>query len=276
MLGHTVRGFFISTDNGDNWTALSSLPVKYIATLTLYGSSLFAIDVDSGAIYFSFDYGKSWSRTDVGDSNVALRVAVKNSSWFVGVRDGGVFRSMDSGKSWVEVNKGLPKSTVAAFAVNGTNVFAGTGDGVFLSSDNGESWKSVNEGLLNEDIRSLAISDAFVFAGTLFGGVWRRPLSEMITSVEEIGIPQRFSLAQNYPNPFDTKTSISFSIPTQSYVVVKVFDVLGNEIVTLASEEFSPGVYVKEWDAAGFPGGVYFYRLQAGEFVATKSLVLIK
>ena len=117
----------------------------------------------------------------------------------------------------------------------------------------------------------------YLFAGTSPGGIWRRPLSE-ITSVERLptNLPTHFSLDQNYPNPFNPATTISFSLPSKSFVSLKVFDVLGREVSTLVSEELSVGTYSWSWNAEGLASGIYFYRLQAGTFSETKKLVLIK
>jgi hypothetical protein len=86
----------------------------------------------------------------------------------------------------------------------------------------------------------------------------------------------RFDLNQNYPNPFNPSTSISFSLPTQSFVSLRVFDVIGREVATIVSEEMPSGSYIRQWNAVGFPSGVYFYRLQAGSFAESKKFVLVK
>ncbi|MGE5797096.1 MAG: T9SS type A sorting domain-containing protein [Ignavibacteria bacterium] len=91
-----------------------------------------------------------------------------------------------------------------------------------------------------------------------------------------LNMPVKFSLGQNYPNPFNSVTTISFSIPSKSYVMLKIFDVLGKEISILISKEMNPGVYTQQWDAAGFPSGVYFYSLEAGSFSETKKLILLR
>ncbi|MGC8654760.1 MAG: T9SS type A sorting domain-containing protein, partial [Candidatus Kryptoniota bacterium] len=146
------------------------------------------------------------------------------------------------------------------------------------STNNGTSWTAVNNGLTNTNVFALAISGTNIFAGTYGSGVWRRPLSEMISSIKRIndGLPAHFSLNQNYPNPFNPATNISFSIPSKSFVSLKVFDALGREVATLLSEELPPGMYSQQWNAQGFPSGVYFYRLQAGSFTDTKKLILLK
>jgi len=94
---------------------------------------------------------------------------------------------------------------------------------------------------------------------------------------EETGsLPNAFVLEQNYPNPFNPTTTISFSLPTRSSVSLKVFDMLGREVSTIVSEEMSAGSYARQWNASAFASGIYFYRLQAGSFVQTRKLVLVK
>lgn len=89
-------------------------------------------------------------------------------------------------------------------------------------------------------------------------------------------LPKSFSLFQNYPNPFNPATTISFSLPSRSLVSLKVFDVLGREVSILVADKFPAGTYTHQWNAAGLPSGVYFYRLQAGDFIETKRLVLLR
>jgi len=88
--------------------------------------------------------------------------------------------------------------------------------------------------------------------------------------------PKKYKLMQNYPNPFNPTTTIKYQIPEMSFVTIKVYDVLGNEIVTLVNEEKSAGSYEIEFDATGLPSGIYFYQLKAGSFIQTKKMILIK
>jgi hypothetical protein len=192
---------------------------------------------------------------------------------------GGVYLSTDNGTSWTEASTGLNAYCPCAFAVSGANLFAGTlGDGVFLSTNNGTSWTEVNTGLTSIYVNALAVSGTNLFAGTGGGGVWRRPLSEMVTSVEGFStdLPKGFSLDQNYPNPFNPTTKIRFSVGTYGYTSLRVFDLLGREVSTLVNEEMNPGTYSVTWDATGMPSGVYFYRLSAGAVNETKKLLLLR
>ncbi len=89
-------------------------------------------------------------------------------------------------------------------------------------------------------------------------------------------IPSSIILYQNYPNPFNPITTIKYEVPELSSITLKVYDVLGNEIAILVNEEKPAGNYEIQFDATAFPSGVYFYKLQAGSFVETKKMVLMK
>jgi hypothetical protein len=89
-------------------------------------------------------------------------------------------------------------------------------------------------------------------------------------------IPTQYLLLQNYPNPFNPTTTISFALPSESFVSLKVFDLLGRERATLANEKFSAGYHALRWNAEGLPSGIYFYRLHAGGFTMTRRLLLLR
>ena len=97
-----------------------------------------------------------------------------------------------------------------------------------------------------------------------------------VNDSEENLIVEKYILRQNYPNPFNPSTKIKYSIPQLSDVVIKVFDILGNEIETLVNEEKRAGTYEITWYAENIPSGVYFYQLKAGSFVETKKITLMK
>jgi len=97
------------------------------------------------------------------------------------------------------------------------------------------------------------------------------------TSVDDgINAINTYSLSQNYPNPFNPSTKIKYSIPETGYVKLKVFDILGNEVATLVNEEKAPGNYTAVLNASSFASGVYIYRLQAGSFMKTRKMILVK
>ena len=97
------------------------------------------------------------------------------------------------------------------------------------------------------------------------------------TDVEiEKGLPTVYQLSQNFPNPFNPSTEIKFSLPEQAAVTLVIYDAIGNEISTLINEELSAGNYNVDWNASDYASGIYLYRLNAGDFVATKKMILLK
>jgi hypothetical protein len=97
------------------------------------------------------------------------------------------------------------------------------------------------------------------------------------SAVEQIsGLPANFNLSQNYPNPFNPSTTIEFSIPEESFVELKVFDVLGNEVALLANDSYPAGTYRTDFSNTNLTSGTYFYRLEAGNFVKIKKMLLLR
>ncbi len=89
-------------------------------------------------------------------------------------------------------------------------------------------------------------------------------------------ILNKYALYQNYPNPFNPTTKIRYQLPKESKVVIKIYDILGAEVITLLNEKKEPGVYEVELNAQSLSSGAYIYRMTAGEFVETKKMVLMK
>lgn len=109
-------------------------------------------------------------------------------------------------------------------------------------------------------------------------GFWSVYQSDILTSVEENEnpIPTVFKLEQNYPNPFNPSTKIKFSVSERSNVLIKIYDILGSELVTLVNEEMDAGWYEKDFNASGLSSGVYLFRMEAGNYVNTKKMMLLR
>jgi hypothetical protein len=99
-----------------------------------------------------------------------------------------------------------------------------------------------------------------------------------VTNVNtETGLPFSYSVSQNYPNPFNPSTKINYTLPVEGNVILKIYNVLGEEVLTLINNELmSAGEHTINFNASGLPSGVYLYRLQAGDFVQVKKMMLIK
>jgi hypothetical protein len=141
----------------------------------------------------------------------------------------------------------------------------------------GAGWTATSAGLTNRSVYSLVASSTYLFAGTAYGGVWKRPLSEMV-SVKEVssGPPAAYALAQNYPNPFNPGTTIKYELPKASTAYLCVYDMLGREVSVLVDERKEAGIHEARFDGSNLASGVYLYRLTAGNFVQTRKLLLVR
>ncbi|MFZ0455236.1 MAG: T9SS type A sorting domain-containing protein [Ignavibacteriaceae bacterium] len=286
--GGSVFLVFRSTDDGITWNhGDTSFSSGSVMALTSENGKLFAAAMEGGA-YRSIDNGINWSKIySPSQFDYPYALAYVSPYLLLGAGTQGLLRSNDDGNTWTGGSNGLPADCdIYDFVVTGSNVFAGTNGGVFLSTDFGLHWSNVTSKELNSGIRSLAIVGSDLVAGTGGAGViWKRPLSEMIafSNVSERIPAFNFELEQNYPNPFNPTTTIKYSIIKESFVTIKVYDILGKEITTLVNEKKPLGKYSVNFNASNLPSGVYLYRMkaipegrQAGRFVSTKKFVLLK
>jgi hypothetical protein len=100
---------------------------------------------------------------------------------------------------------------------------------------------------------------------------------QVATAVEENwSVAMTYELSQNYPNPFNPSTTIQFTIPTQNVVTLKIFNILGQEVMTILNEKMDAGKHIVKFDASKLTSGVYLYQVSAGKFVETKKMILLK
>jgi hypothetical protein len=212
---------------------------------------------------------------DAGGHQLADSNDIWGSQWIFASRGSKTYNgsgqlTIDSTIEWTGSQSILTQLLVNTYDANGNLVSSSqqgwNGSGLGPLDNNVDISDGPNNGLMSNYygynvILSYTIADIF-----------------QITSVpaSQSNIPQAFSLSQNYPNPFNPTTTISFSIPSQSYVSLKVFDIAGREVATIVSGVIPAGTYARQWDATKMSSGVYFYRLQAGNLTETKKLVLLK
>ena len=114
------------------------------------------------------------------------------------------------------------------------------------------------------------------------GGPGGTGMSGVIIVEDPVSVPEKelfvneFRIEQNYPNPFNPSTKISFNVPQESFVKVKVYDIIGNEITTLVNEVKSAGYYEVEFVAENLSSGIYIYQLRANDFIQTKKMILLR
>ena len=271
-------GISLSTDRGTSWTSKGLSNVFMIAAAE---KAVYAVYL-GGPLVRSVDSGSTWQAVSVPVVYFNT-IAAKDSEVYAGTNAHGILRSMDYGINWEPVNSGLPsdsEETVNCFAFHGSDVFAGTNSGVYVLSRNGNHWTAVGgeSGVLTGVVNALAVDDSSLYSA-VSGLVWRFPLSQVITAIEKPPLndfPSAFRLSQNYPNPFNPTTTIEYTIPEKSFVNITVFNELGQIVTVLINREESPGNYTIEFNAKNLSSGIYFYRMQAGNFVKVKKLILLK
>lgn len=122
----------------------------------------------------------------------------------------------------------------------------------------------------------LDLSQPYTDQPVQVSSLYQIKFSDSNTSVEESNLPQEFKLHGNYPNPFNPTTNISFELAQSQQVQLQVFNVMGNEVYQSATQVYSPGAHQLRFDASNLPGGVYLYRLQAGNQILSSKMTLVK
>jgi len=283
--GHSVQqtmdGGYIITGIKDSYDGIN-------------GSNLWLLKTDS--------FGDSlWTKT-YGGSNTDAGGSVQQTT------DGGYIlagftKSFGAGNEDVWLIKIEPEPPVANISVtspnggevwvmNETKDITWTSENIDdvkleLSIDNGMSWTAIVDSTPNIGtyswvvsasapsteclIRIYDLSDSLVYdeSDSIF-------TIEYTNDVKENDLISEYILLQNFPNPFNPRTSIQYAISSRQFVSLKVFDALGNEIETLVNEEKPAGIYEVTWYVEQLPSGVYFYQLKAGEYVSMKKMILIK
>lgn len=269
-------GVFRSSTAGVEWIpANAGLSNPLITSLATNGSDLYSGADYPATIFRSTDHGDTWNEVVVLDAWYVSALLMEGMSLFVGT-DRGIFRSTDGFATWTQVYTG---SNISCFEIQEGTIVAGTESGVIRSSDAGETWTVLNLGLPDLPVTTLRFHNDFLFAGTEAGGVWKRPVEEIVTEVRnppDKMTPQAFSLDQNYPNPFNPSTMITFSLRERALVTLTIYDILGKRIDVPLSGEFPPGLHSVPWDASAYPGGIYFYKLESNGSAAIRKMILIK
>jgi hypothetical protein len=252
-------------------------------------------------IYKTINSGAHWEVTN--DSIWLMVLKGFDQDIFIGEAAGNppfgtIHRTIDGGQTWESQQWNFLDWALDIEFIPGnpSNVWCGSSSLAF-SSDTGRTWVEEFH-LENNAIYDMVFTDensGWIYAGG--GGILTHMYRTTngghggIVSVDENAIdykPDGFILEQNYPNPFNPITKIKFTIPTPltppfakggktgGFITIKVYDVLGNEVVILVNEEKPAGEYEVEFDGTGLTSGIYFYQLKAGSYFRSMKMVLLK
>jgi len=240
IMGTSLAGVIVSSNNGESFSNLGTFPSIFIKTV---------FQAPDNSIYVSDAYGLNRS-TDNGQTffptavvpfaSVRDAAANSNSDIYLAMDDRNVYRSTNSGSSWININNGLPGSTyVYSFAERFDTMFGGTN----------------NHGV-------------YYYSSTVTG------ISGSNSS------PGNYYLSQNYPNPFNPVTHLEYGISSSAggleFVTLTVYDTQGKVVDVLVNENKSPGYYSVKFDGTKISSGIYFYKIEAGDFTETKRMILLK
>lgn len=287
--GSALRDITIDDQSGKlYWTATNLQEGSAIFRANLDGTSLdtlirwaasgaeaprgIALDSAGGTMYWvDFNLGSIWSATLNGSNQQEILSSLAGPS---GLR----LDTRTNKLYWTEFNG----RTIQRANADGTGqelliTTSGRPSHIDLDTVGGKMyWSEIAPGILRRaDLDGQNVEDIPIVVSHPGGiAVSRSPATDVELTHRQA--PTEFGLEQNYPNPFNPSTSIGFSIPRTSNVTLKVFDVLGKEVTTLASGTYEPGAYAFSWNASNTPSGVYYYRLTSDNFTAVRKMILVR
>lgn len=282
-----------TTDGGLNWVVTNSIsygPVYFVNAVTGW-----TCDYTSGSstIYKTTDGGINWSpQYTATDFRVIYSICFlnKNTGWVSGYREF-IAKTTNGGANWTEQNftPGGAGIYSITFVSQNTGWAAGDfnfsgGSKIFYTTNSGDNWNYIyattNAGRL---FKVQFVSSTTGWLVGQYGKVFRTMNSGGLTGVNnaENQVPDKFELKQNYPNPFNPTTNITYFISSNvkgemSNVKLVVYNILGKEITTLVNERQSQGIYEVQFSGKQLPSGIYYYTLQAGNYIETKKMMLVK
>jgi photosystem II stability/assembly factor-like uncharacterized protein len=302
MTGNPVGGrwsLWKTTNGGTNWDS-TGLYLAQVGTETGYNNSMIYkppyiwFGTNNSKIYYSSNNGTNWI------TQVTTDEVNSNAIWFHSIAQSGVglfggtnlYQTTNNGINWIALTSlgsgnfggitSTPLLTVVdnlvqpAWYVRSTNL-------IYYSANFGANW---GIDYTNPTTTSYYRHISMAYPGR---GIWAVGTLGKITyhtalvDIENIGLetPGNYSLYQNYPNPFNPATKIRFDIKKEyrsqeSEVKLSIYDILGRKIEDLVNEKLQPGTYEVTFDGSNLPSGIYFYRMQSGDYISTMKMLLIK
>src|SRR4030095_2276600 len=247
----------------------------------------FGLNNGSARVRLTPDNSTSWSSYQVNVVGSYTSAIAFSSSKMMGLAATStsmpyIGRTIDGGVTWTAIDIG-PGVTGNCFLnwIAGTPIvyIMGENGGIKRSTDNGLTWVTTPTPVSNLKHFDFVQVNMVVtgYAVSSDGSVIRLDDTlGVLTGINSNNIPREFSLQQNYPNPFNPATQIEYNIAKETFVRLTVYDALGREVAVLVNETKKPGVHNLTFDGSNFNSGVYFYKLQAGEFTDTRKMVLLK
>jgi len=298
-----------STNDGENWNKLNQIPFggDYVSNIsvtipTFPKAIIYACIIDSVPsttdilkVYTNNAWFERSSGLPAGKYIRTVRPALNTENTAYALTNGyspgaKIFKTTNRGINWRNISGDIPDiplSDIIPHPTDSNKLYLGSYLGFFRSTNAGNTWQRWNFGLPEavqisdlSYIDSVSVNGRFYIVAATYGrSIFYREISgddPISISNNQNEVPLKFILSQNYPNPFNPSTNIKFAIPKSGFVKLTIFDMLGREVETLVNENLNAGTFNADWNALKYSSGVYFYKLQAGEFSETKKMIFIK
>lgn len=303
-LYYGTNRIYRTTNGAASWNSISSkltTSTSGLGTITTIAvspinSRIIYAGTDDSNVWVSPDSGTSWQKISnelperwvtrvVPDPSEESKVYVSFSGLKWNDPQPHIFKSYNMGMTWNDISSNLPDIPINALAVDNNKpgqLYIGTDVGAFVSYNDGETWTVLGEGLPAVPVYDMKIhpTENYLAAGTHGRSMYKLDLNN-VTSVDSNDkiIAQKFELFQNYPNPFNPTTTIKFVLAEsepENEVVLKVYDILGKEVVELLNDKLKSGTYEVVFNSDNLSSGIYFYRLRVNDASKTRKMILLR
>ncbi len=293
-----------STNKGNNWTIISPDLTKgqngRLGTITCMSNAVLPstqrviyTGADDGRVMVTTNSGTNWTDISAGlpvryvtdvvvdkrNPNIAY---VTLSGFNMDERNTHVFRTTNYGANWVNITGNLlnvPANSLIIDYNKDSTLFVGTDAGVYYTTRLGASWAQLGTGLPNSPVFDLIYhqSSFKLVAATHGRSMFEIDISNLPSGINNNTVTANdFILKQNYPNPFNPETNIAYELKQKAFVTLKVLDLSGKEVAVLVNGIKAPGSYKVKFSGENLSSGLYFYKLESGEFSEVKKMMLIK
>ncbi|CAN5616783.1 hypothetical protein BH10BAC5_BH10BAC5_02370 [soil metagenome] len=273
-----------TTNGGQSWTDITFNSTYYLYKVDFIDENIaFAVgskpDNSPGLVLRTTNGGTNWISLPNGSTGRLYDVDFINTNTGTIVGDyGTILRTTNQGLNWTVQSGDIHGFTKVQFLNANTGIVLGNWaeDLILKTTNAGLNWIR-QSGPTNQSIYDgCFIGSDFIVTG--YAGLILRNRSNSLVNVGGTvsNIPDYFRLKQNYPNPFNPTTQIKYELPITNFVILKVYDVLGNEVETLVNENQNAGSYSVTFNASNYPSGIYFYKIETSNFSETKKMLLIK
>ncbi len=284
--------FYKTTNGGLNWS-----------TQPFYNSTIYDFEFPShniGYMFNAWDTSKLLKTTNNGNNwlfvrNLDFDSSITRDLHFINENTGFIsgfipdpfvqetyelFKTTDGGIHW-DFNSSYGAYIKIKFFDENTgflisNEFIGSENKIYKTTNQGNNWvdyhvgeRRINDIEFIDDNTGYVVGNVGLIKKTTTGG-------SVFIENNSSTVPSGFTLYQNYPNPFNPETVISYSLKRNSFVTLRIFDILGKEINSLINEKQNTGSYSVNFNGKNLPSGIYFYKLQAGNFSKTRKMVMVK